>query len=247
MNTTGKYLYGIVEEPREKSFEFHGLEDAIVYTITYRDLSALVSDTGMEEIDPTRKNVLAHTLVQENILKRYTVVPMGFGIVASSESNVRALLENNYQSLLNEIKKLSGKIEVELKAFWDDDAMKAENERLISRTRERVKTAASAVEVQRLLTEAGMQVEKIALEWKARYVDQIYSSLKKMAVDSRLNKCSGVKVLMNAAFLIEKKTEDDFVEQVHSLDAKYKGKINFKYIGPLSPYSFVNIKLGLVN
>jgi hypothetical protein len=92
-----------------------------------------------------------------------------------------------------------------------------------------------------------MQVEKIVLAWKAKYVDQIYASLKKLAIDSRLNNCSGVKMLLNASFLIDRKTDSAFVEQVRSLDAKYQGNINFKYIGPLSPYNFVSIKLELAN
>ncbi len=242
-----KYLYGIIEEPQFKTFEFRGLEGAAVYTINSRDLAAVVSDIELSEIDPTRKNVLAHTMVQDGIIKKYTFIPMGFGIVATDESQVRNLLEKNYLGLVSELKKLSGKIEVEIKIFWDDKALMSENQQLINKVQSRVKAASSAVEAQRLLTEAGMQVEKIVLAWKAKYVDQIYSSLKKLAIDSRLNNCSGVKMLLNASFLIDRKIESEFVEQVRNLDAKYQGNFNFKYIGPLSPYNFVSIKLELVN
>lgn len=242
-----KYLYGIIEEPQTKTFGFNGLENAAVYTINHRDLAAVVSDVDLNEIDPTRKNVLAHTLAQDSIIKKYTFIPMGFGIVAADESQVRGLLERNYPSLINELKKLAGKIEVEVKIFWDDKALMNENQHLINQVQTRVKTASSAVEAQRLLTEAGMQIEKIVLTWKAKYVDQIYSSLRKLAIDCRLNNCSGVKMLLNASFLIDKKTETEFVEQVRNLDTKYQGNFNFKYIGPLSPYSFVGIKLDLVN
>ena len=92
-----------------------------------------------------------------------------------------------------------------------------------------------------------MQVESIVLQWKRKYGDQIYASLRKMAVDSRLNDCSGVKMLLNASFLIERNTEEKFLEQVRVLDAEFKGNINFKYIGPLSPYNFVSLKLEQVN
>ena len=238
-----KYLYGIIEEPQFKTFEFRGLEGAEVYTVNSRDLAVVVSDIEPSEIDPTRKNVLAHTIVQDGILKKYTFIPMGFGIVAASESNVLNLLEKNHSGLVSELKKLSDKIEVEIKIFWDDKALMSENQQLITSMQTRVKAASSAGEAQRLLTEAGMQVEKIIHSWKAKYVDQIYSSLKKLAIDSRINNCSGIKMLLNASFLIDRKTESAFVEQVHNLDAKYQGNINFKYIGPLAPYNFVNLKL----
>ncbi len=242
-----KYLYGIIEEPQFKTFELRGLEGAAVYTINSRDLAAVVSDIELAEIDPTRKNVMAHTMVQDGLLKKYTFIPMGFGIVAVSESGVRSLLEKNYPGLVSEIKKLADKIEVEIKIFWDDKALASENQQLITKVQTRVKAASSTAEAQRLLTEAGMQVEKIVLAWKAKYVDQIYASLKTLAIDSRLNNCSGIKMLLNASFLIDRKTESEFVEQVRILDVKYQGNINFKYIGPLSPYNFVSLKLEMVN
>jgi len=242
-----KYLYGITEEPQFKTFEFYGLEDAAVYTINFGDLAAIVSDIELIEIDPTRKNVLAHTMVQDGILKSHTFIPMGFGIVANDESNVRSMLEKNYAGLVSELKRLSGKIEAELKIFWDDKALMSENQELITKIQAKVKIATSATETQRLLTEAGMLVEKIVLSWKAKYADQIYSSLKNLAIDSRLNNCSGIKMLLNASFLIDRTNESAFVEQVRSLDAKYKGNVNFKYIGPLSPYNFISVKLGQVN
>jgi hypothetical protein len=247
MTAAGKYLYGIIAEPQFKTFELWGLEGAAVYSINSGDLAAVVSDIELAEIDPTRKNVMAHTMVQDAILKKYTFIPMGFGIVAASEAGVRSLLEKNYMGLVSEIKRLAGKIEVELKIFWDDKALASENQQLINKVQARVKAASSSAEAQRLLTEAGMQVEKIVVAWKAKYVDQIYASLKTLAIDSRLNTCSGIKMLLNASFLIDRGRESEFVEQVRILDAKFKGNINFKYIGPLSPYNFVNIKLEKVN
>jgi hypothetical protein len=247
MIAAGRYLYGIIEEPQFKQFEFSGIEEASVYTINYIGLAAVVSDTGLSEIDPTRKNVLAHTLVQDGVLKKYTFIPMGFGVIAAGEADVRSLLEKNYAGLASEIKRLSGKIEVEVKIFWDDKALANENQQLVSKVQSRVKAASGTAEAQRLLTDAGMKIEKIVGGWKTRYADQIYSSLKKLAVDSRLNSCSGIKMLLNASFLIERETETGFIQQVRDLDAKYEGNINFKYIGPLSPYSFVSLKLEGVN
>jgi hypothetical protein len=242
-----KYLYGIITEPEFKTFEILGLENYAVYTVNSRDLAMVVSDLELSEIDPTRKNVMAHTLVQDAILKKYTFIPMGFGMVAAGESSVRSLLENNYPGLVNELTRLADKIEVDLKIFWDDKALASENQALIEQVNSKVKAASSGVVAERLLTEAGMQVEKIVLSWRAKYVDQIYSTLKRLAFDSRVNKCAGIKMLFNASFLIDRKAESEFLEQVRNLDAKYQGNINFKFIGPLAPYNFIGLKLELGN
>ncbi|MBI4304263.1 MAG: GvpL/GvpF family gas vesicle protein [Chloroflexi bacterium] len=247
MPIQSKYIYGIIEEPQPRRFGFRGVEDAEVYAINYEDLAAVVSDNGLTEIYPTRRNVLAHTTVQDEFLKKYTFLPMGFGMIATSEDNVRRLLEKNYEALAKELERLAGKIEAELKIFWDEKAMVGENQELLSKLKTKISSASSAVEAQRLAIEAGMVVERIVREWKAKYAGQVYNSLKGLAIDARLNNPAGVKNILNASFLIERVKEHEFVEQVRRLDAEHRGKMNFKYVGPLSPYNFVDLRLELVS
>ncbi len=123
MSAQGKYIYGIVEEPQPRGFSFPGVGDAEVYSINYQRVAAIVSDTEFQEIDPTRKNVHAHTVVQDELLKEYNLLPMGFGMIATGKEEVGRLLEKNYQSLVSELNRLAGKIEVELKVFWDQEAI----------------------------------------------------------------------------------------------------------------------------
>jgi len=220
--------------------------DAEVYTINHRELAAVVSDTEFEEIDPTRKNVRAHTVGQDELLKNYTLLPMGFGMIANSKSDVLKLLEKNYQGLMDELKRLGGKVEVELKVFWDQEAMIKElqgGSEELTRLKAKMNDAPSPIEAQRLLVEVGKLVERIALDWKAKYADRVYTVLKGLSIDARLNNPLGVKNILNASFLIEKAKERDFQKEVFKLDSQYQGKVNFKYVGPLAPYNFVNVKL----
>lgn len=247
MPVQSKYIYGIIEESQYRKFGLRGLEDAEIYTINYQKLAAVVSDSGLFEIDPTRKNVLAHTIVQDELLKKYTLLPMGFGMVATSKDGVLRLLEKNYEALAKELKRLAGKIEVELKIFWDEKALTSENQELLSKLKTRINSASSAVEAQHLAIEAGMSVERIVREWKDTYVEQIYATLKVLAIDARLSNPLGVKNILNASFLIERNREHEFIKQVRGLDDKYKGKMNFKCVGPLSPYNFVDLRLVSVN
>ncbi len=247
MSEHNKYVYGIIEEPQYRKFQFRGLENVEVYTVNYESLAAVVSDTRLQEIDPTRKNVLAHTLVQDELLKKYVLLPMGFGTVSASKDTVRRLLERNYESLVEELKRLAGKIEAELKIFWDEKAMSSENQELLSKLKMEIGSASSPAEAQRLAIEAGKLVERIVQEWKTRYAYGVYRHLKELAVDTRLNDPLGVKNILNASFLIERTRESEFLERVHRLDAECAGKLNFKYVGPLSPYNFVNVRLEPVN
>jgi hypothetical protein len=244
----GKYIYGIIEELQPRKFDFPGVGDAEVYAINYQKLAAVVSDTQLQEIDPTRKNVLAHTTVQDTLLKEYELLPMGFGMIASNESEVQELLEGNYDGLIGELKRLSGKIEVELKAFWDQEAMmkelQGESDEL-TKLKAKINAASSPIVKQNLLVEAGKQVEQTALNWKTKYAQRTYAALKELSVDARLNEPVGVKNILNASFLIDRPKESEFRKEVYKLDSKYQGKLNFKYVGPLPPYNFVKLKLVL--
>ena len=250
MSLERKYIYGIIAEAKPMKFSFLGVGDAEVYTINHRELAAVVSDTALEEIDPTRKDVRAHTVVQDELLKNCSLLPMGFGMIAGSKDDVLKLLEKNYQGLSRELVRLAGKVEVELKVFWDQEAMIKElqgGSEELTKLKAKINGASSPIEAQRLLIEAGKLVERIVLDWKARYADRVYTVLKGLSIDAKLNSPLGVKNVLNASFLIERTRESDFQKEVFRLDSQYQGKVNFKYVGPLAPYNFVNVKLEPVN
>jgi len=246
MSGQGKYIYGIVEEPQLRRFSFIGVGEADVHTINHQGIAAIVSDTEFSEIDPTRKNVQAHTVVQDELLKEYTLLPMGFGMVAASEDEVRGLLEKNYEGLTSELNRLANMIEIELKLYWDQETIikeiQGENQEL-SRIKAKIKAASSPAETRNLMIEAGRLVENIVLDWKTRYAEMVYANLSELSNDAKMNNPVGLKNLLNASFLIEKSRESEFKEQVYKLDSKFQGKVNFKYVGPMPPYNFVDLRL----
>jgi len=243
------YIYGIIKEARSRKFIFPGIGGAKVFVIDFEQLGAVVSETDSPEIDPTRKNVQAHTIVQEKLMKEYNLLPMGFGMVAGGKDEVRRLLESNYEGLLAELHRLDGKIEVELKVFWEEETVIKEiqgESQALSRIRSKVNAGSSPIEVRGLLIEAGKLVESIVEDWKARYTGLVYAILQELSFEAKVNNPVGIKNLLNASFLIEKSRESEFKAQVYSLDARFKGKMIFKYVGPLPPYNFVNLKLEAV-
>lgn len=244
MNGERKYLYGIIADTRPRRFGFGGVEEAEVYTVNHGALAVAVSDAGLNEIDPTRKNVLAHTVVQDKLLRDYTILPMSFGLVVASEDEVRKLLEANYEKVNRELDRLSGKIEAELKILWDRSAIVGQflkEGQELEQINARLKTA-PPVEAQRLLVEAGKKVESIVQEWKRR-TEGIYSHLRELAVDARQNQLTGLKYLLYASFLIERSAESQFRGEVYRLDAGCRGRVNFRYVAPLPPYSFVSLTM----
>jgi hypothetical protein len=83
---------------------------------------------------------------------------------------------------------------------------------------------------------------KLALEHKkAKERGILFQPLRQLSSDSCLNMTYGGDMLMNAAFLVDRAWEKEFDGEVEKLVAWYSDRIEFKYVGPVPPYSFVNI------
>ncbi|MCJ7789700.1 MAG: GvpL/GvpF family gas vesicle protein [Candidatus Atribacteria bacterium] len=241
----GRYIYGFIEEPQRKEFSFPGIDGKKVYSFNYQDLAAVLSETEVIEYDPTRENLLAHTHVLEEIVKEHLILPMSFGIIAENEEKVAELLRQNYLEFKRELKILKGKIELGVKVLWIEDAVVKEMESRGKDFQEFKKKIvdSSGKEDQNTKLKIGKLVESIVKEWEKKYVQKIYSSLQEIATDSRINQPIGIKMLLNSSFLVDKNKEKNFDKRVNELAQKYENKLKFKYVGPVPPYNFVNIKL----
>lgn len=244
----GKYVYCIIRSDRQREFGGIGIGgNQRVYTVAYRDLAAVVSDTPIVIYDPTRDNVLAHEFVNETVMREHTVIPMSFGTVFRSEEDVTELLRSTYQAFNDVLDKMKDKIEFGLKVLWDREKVIANIEREndeIRRLRDEIsRHTASSTYFARM--QLGRLVESALEEMGTRYVADIHDALKPAAVASRSNKPIGDRMILNAAFLVERSQESSFDEIVKEVSRRYEELLTFKYSGPWPPYNFVNIKLKL--
>jgi hypothetical protein len=91
----------------------------------------------------------------------------------------------------------------------------------------------------------GRMIDRALVERSAGIVKDIYDCLRPVCVASRDNKPIGEKMIMNAAFLLERKKEAEFDRVINRISNKLKDIISFRYSGPWPPYNFVNIRLKL--
>ena len=244
----GKYVYCIIRSDRSRDFGEIGIGGSRrVYVVQHRDLAAVVSDTPIVIYDPTRENVLAHEFVNETVMREFTVIPMSFGTVFRSEDDVLELLRSTYQAFSDVLDKMQDKIEFGLKILWDREKVVAnietENDEIRRLKDEITRNAASSTYFARM--QLGRLVEAALEETGNRYVADVHEALKPVAVASRSNKVIGDRMILNAAFLVERSRSDAFAEKVREVSRRYEDLLTFKYTGPWPPYNFVNIKLKL--
>jgi hypothetical protein len=245
----GRYVYGIVQTRDKLEFGRMGVGGAgeMVYTVNYQDIAAVVSNTSVFIFDPTRENALAHEHVIETVMKAHTIIPMSFGTVFRTDNDIREVLRSIYSSLKDVLQQMAGKIEFGLKVNWDRDRIiediKQENEEIRKFHQEIIRKHLQSTYLARM--QLGRMIDKALAERSIAYVREIYEALRGVCVASRDNQPIGDKMIMNAAFLVERDREPDFDEAVNKIAKKYGQRLKFKYTGPWPPYNFVNIRLKL--
>ena len=243
----GKYVYCIIKTETPLGFGPLGIgaEPAETHTVNFRDIAAVVSRTPMVVQDPTRDNVLAHQRVNETVMQKHTVIPMSFGTVFKTDDDIIELLRSAYDAFIDVLNKMQDKFEFGLKVLWDRDQIIRE----IEEEDEDIRRLKSEISSQKGSTYfARMQYGRLidaALQARSeRYVAEIFHGLRDVSVASRANKPIGDRMIMNAAFLVGRETEQAFDSRVKEIGQQYD-KLTFKYTGPWPPYNFVNIRLKL--
>jgi gas vesicle protein GvpL/GvpF len=243
----GKYVYCIIKTETPLGFGPLGIgaEPAETHTVNFRDIAAVVSKTPMVVQDPTRDNVLAHQRVNETVMQKHTVIPMSFGTVFKTDDDIIELLRSAYDAFIDVLNKMQDKFEFGLKVLWDRDQIIRE----IEEEDEDIRRLKSEISSQKGSTYfARMQYGRLidaALQARSeRYVAEIFHGLRDVSVASRSNKPIGDRMIMNAAFLVGRETEQAFDARVKEIGQRYD-KLTFKYTGPWPPYNFVNIRLKL--
>ncbi|MGA7616511.1 MAG: GvpL/GvpF family gas vesicle protein [Thermoanaerobaculia bacterium] len=242
----GKYVYCIIKTDQPLSFGNLGIggRGDDVFTVHHKGFAAVVSNCPLVVFDPTRDNALAHEHVNEVVMKDFTVLPMSFGTVFRTEDDIRAFLAGTYDALVEVLEKMEGKIEFGLKVNWNRDLVIREIENENDEI-QRLKADQNASQSYFARMQLGRLVETALQEKSDRYVTEIYETLRGAAIASRSNKPIGEKMILNAAFLVDRDKTRLFDEQVSEIARKYENRLTFLYTGPWPPYNFVNIRLRL--
>ena len=245
----GRLVYCIIECDSPRSFGNLGIggRGDEVYTIHYGGLAAVVSDTPVMVYDPTRENALTFEHVNETVMKEFTVIPMSFGSVFRTEEDVVEFLKDTADALRDVLQKMKDKIEFGLKVNWTPETVlrevEEENEDIRRLKEEILSNRQTSTYFARM--QLGRLVEQAMGEKSDSFVREIYDHLRDCAIASRHNKPIGDKMILNAAFLVERSKATAFDQKVQEIAQRYEGKLRFLYTGPWPPYNFVNIRLKL--
>jgi hypothetical protein len=242
----GKYVYCIIRSQEPCQFTNLGIGERgdTVHTIHFQDLAAVVSDSPVVEYSSSRRNMMAHTLILEEVMQEYTILPVRFGIVAPDARAVRdQVLERRYDELCELLSDMEGRIEMGLKAFWYENVIFQEvvdENPPIRRLRDSL-VGRSAEETYYERIRLGEMIESAMVAKRGQDAAKILDALRPLAQETQINDVITDRMILNAAFLLQEPRQTAFDETLDKLDKEMGQRIIFKYVGPVPPYNFVSI------
>lgn len=246
----GIYVYGIIKTGDAQEFGTIGIGDqaTAVLTVGFKDVAAVVSRSPLMVYDSlarekTVRDLATHQFVIEKVMQRFTILPVKFGTMLETEDDVITFLKKGYILLGDELRKMAGKIELNVVASWDVQKVLAVLYRDNARLQKKQKDIAMQSDTVSLEDKIalGRLVEQTLQAQKTRYHRVILQTLEEETVDVCLHDLVSDEMIFNAAFLLEKKNEELFTETVTVLDHKLENAANFRMVGPLPVYSFSTI------
>ena len=241
----GKYIYCIIATIEPESFGPLGIGDRgdELYPVCFNDIAAVVSNSPIISYSISRENMLAHEKAIEEVMKKHTVLPVRFCTIAKDEDKVKKILEIEHDRFVDLLKNMEGKKELGLKAIFKEEMIykeileKYEDIRLLKKAL----LSEPPAKTYYLRVEIGRSVEAALQKEKDIYKEEILNTLSPLSQDTKVNTPYGERMIVNAAFLVEKCREAEFDQNIQGLADKSGNKIKFKYVGTLPPFNFVNL------
>jgi hypothetical protein len=247
---TGLYMYCVVPAAAAPDFGSIGLsEDAghgvHVWSLAYRDLACVVSESPIKVWDVSRANMVRHQRVTEMALARGPVLPIRYSTIAESrERLLENFLVDRYDELCERLGYFADKNEYGVRAMWPNmravyDAVMQENPALQA-WRDRL-AAMPLMGAQREMVSIGEEVRTQLAYKRGRLAKSLMDTLRPYAVEAIENPTLGDPVVLNGTFLVAHKAQSRFDATVDELAQRHGADLHLRYVGPIPPSSFIEL------
>ena len=236
------YAYCVIEElPAGAVDSMPGIDGAQSFLLQSGNLAAVVSASEEERIDVTREHVLGHERVVRRLLSLTTPLPFRFGTVVN-EPELRSYLESHHSSILSQLERVRGCVEMSVKVIWDLEKIKREaaeredpQDALGERQPANRSGTAFLAAKKREIEGAGLLKERgeAVASW---LMDCLDGSMR----DAVVNVQPSQPLVLAAAHLVERGQLERYRAALRSA-RESRNELHFLTSGPWPPYSFTNI------
>ena len=256
------YLYAITDRPEAPLPSMPGLEDAPLCALACQDLAGVISSVTTTRVQATESNLWQHEAIVEALMADRAVLPVRFGAVFSNEAAARAELLTQQADLIASLNRVRGRVELGLRVLRPppcaapqeqppDDTLQrqaplaalrgpATNDKreTVPRSQSAPASRGRAYLMARLEQEQRARVERQQAEACAA---EVHAPLARLAVASVQQVSATPRLLLTAAYLVERDRVEAFRQEVAALGAAHPA-LSLLCTGPWPPYNFVDLR-----
>lgn len=247
------YLYAIIPSTEQRQFDAAGLSpaDPGVRTIVGEALAAVVGASPAADFRALPREqavtyLLAHQRVIEAVMRTSPALPVKFGTTLPDDAAVSRLLARGADILAPPLAELAEHVQVELVVTWNlaDVLKEIAAEDGIARLKAEIEAAPAAV-ANDLRVALGRVVKGSIDARRDAYRERIRAALRPVAADMVENPLMDDRMIVNLALLLPEGSDGALDERLLELDGEFDGRLDFRSIGPLAPYSFATVEVSL--
>lgn len=231
MNRT--YLYAITDQPQAPLPATPGLAGGPLLTVTHQAIAAVISPIPAAHVPPTATNLWHHETVVETLMHDRAVLPVRFGTVLADEAAVHAALAAHSADFVANLQRVRGRVELALRVLWDEGEHPPSDE--LRQPSVTLPTSGRSYMLARLEEEHRLRAHRQDAEALVSAIDGVLAPL---AVESTQRVLITPRLLLTAAYLVERDRVPAFRQEVEAIGAASPG-LRFLCTGPWPAYSFV--------
>ncbi|MEW6233289.1 MAG: GvpL/GvpF family gas vesicle protein [Chloroflexota bacterium] len=241
------YVYAIIPTGNGVVFEAAGVDDHHdeVYSIPNRDIAAVVSASPLADYRGLKRDeavpyLVAHQRVVEAIMRDFPMLPVKFGTVLPNEAWVHRLLRQGETLFRTTLKRFAGRVQMEVVVLWSLPEVFQE---IGNELRSNVQTfkLSNVTDAERIAI--GQMVQASLAQRRTALRDRLLPSLQEVALDLVVNPLMDDSMVANVALLVDEAGRRALDQRLELLDNEFGGRLRFRCVGPLPPYSFATVEV----
>jgi gas vesicle protein GvpL/GvpF len=233
----GVYVYGIVRAKQSLPTGAHGVGSPPLplRVLTQGRIGAVVSDAP-PTLRARRRDLMAHQEILLALVEGGPVLPMRFGMVAPDEATVRGQLAAATVCHLAILERLSGRVEMNVKALPAQDGLAAllrEDARVRQLRGDAVRRPGYEANL-RLGEAVAAALSRRAAEAGRRLIGELTPLARAVSTGPQVAGCE-----VNVSFLVDRGLVDRFRMAARDGAEARRDRVEVRVAGPLPCYSFV--------
>lgn len=237
----GLYVYAVGRVCEDELPPLNGILDRPVNRLDAGTLYAVVSECPLANVRAERRNIAANQRVLSALHRQFDLLPMAFGTVTKSESDLRNFLEEHHDSLTAQLQRIAGAIEMSLRLNLevpDPIAYLVERSPTLLAARERTFNGRRPPSYDAKIRLGQLCDDALRL-YRDERTAQVVATIGASCAEVMKLPVREEKEIANLAALVPRGGVDQFEAAVHESAAQLDDDLAFNLSGPWPPHNFV--------